>query len=392
MTRFFNFAAAALVCGFVYLLAAGIAVPEAATDRTMFVVSAVALLGSILAIAFAVTAGLRMRSLRTDLNRLARSVDAALSTIASERDTAPRPDTATPTLPEPAVPAMPGTGHEQTGNVVPHPATMRNRIGIPAPEVPVPLPSPVIATALRRAIASGAMKIVLNPIVPTARDGEQGFDVLVRLHGEAGAATDLWRIDQAVAGQTSAAAERLVVAAAVDVALRPDREPPPLHIGISGSLLGDRDEIAALVDLLKCNAGAARCIVLCLPVSVMRDPGGRSAALARLAAAGVRFAAEGWPRSLSDLDGLWQAGVSFVRLPAERLLAGTGRTANEPDARTVLRALSGSPMAVVATAVGGAQDAAALASLGVAMMVMSPAIDTIASDAAQQRQSAPLDG
>ena len=58
MTRFFNFAAAALVCGFVYLLAAGIAVPEAATDRTMFVVSAVALLGSILAIAFAVTAGL----------------------------------------------------------------------------------------------------------------------------------------------------------------------------------------------------------------------------------------------------------------------------------------------------------------------------------------------
>ena len=124
----------------------------------------------------------------------------------------------------------------------------------------------------------------------------------------------------------------------------------------------------------------------------MRDPGGRSAALARLAAAGVRFAAEGWPRSLSDLDGLWQAGVSFVRLPAERLLAGTGRTANEPDARTVLRALSGSPMAVVATAVGGAQDAAALASLGVAMMVMSPAIDTIASDAAQQRQSAPLDG
>ncbi len=400
MTRFFNLAAAAAICGFAYLLVAGIAVPQAATGRVLFIVAAVALLVSIFAVAFALTAALRIRALRTDLNHLARSVDAALDTIAAERErdtaskaTAAVAEQAVAEVREPDADDSPGTSPEQATNVVPHPATMRSRAEPPAPDPLTASPSPAIAAALKHAVASGSVEISLRPIVSTGSDGVLGFDVRAHLHLESSPSSDVWRARTAISGQTAAAAERLLVTAAVESASRPEREALPLHVAISDSLLGARDEIVTLVDLLKRNAGAARLIVLCLPIDVIRDPGNRSAVLARLAATGLRFAAEGWPQSGRDLEGLWQAGVSFVRLPAARLLAKANGMIGEPDTRAVLRALAKSAMAIVATEVDDAEDTAALASVGVTMMTSPAAAGAAGRDGtAPPRRSTPLDG
>lgn len=399
MTRLLRLAAAALVCGFVYLIVTGIAVPKAATGRAMFIVSAVALLISLFAVAFAATAAVRLRALRSDLAHLARSVDVALANIATHRkrdydDLATEPQAVESASFAAVSPMAHEDGPGRTENVVPHPAAMRNRQPV-AQKADEPGASREVAiiAALDRAAAAGSMEISLAPVISTASGEAAGFDVLAHLRHDMGPASDLWRFGRPTPSQASTA-ERLLASAAIEAARRPNRQAFPLHVAISDALLGDRDELALLLDALRRDENAARSLILTLPMATMRDPAGHAAALARLAATGPRLAAEGWPRSMQDLEGIWRAGVSFVRLPAERLLNRGAEADDGPDGETVLATLAASAMAVIATGIRDARDAAALSARGVTMTTAGSmgeqAPETIASSGL--RHSGPSEG
>jgi hypothetical protein len=367
MSRFLAVLLAALACAFAYLVATGIALPEAATVQAMFVVSSVALLVSASAIAIVLAMAGRLRAQRIELRNLARSVDAAFADLASRRD---RGDDASMPPPEMAeaktmardgkIPSSRDDADRrpiEIGNVMPHPAAPGSG-PVPAgasgrPDIPAMEPTPDIR---------------LRPLRTTATDGIAGFDVLPSGSGQNGASAGR-RKPLAANGETAAALERGLVLAAIETSSQPGfaGERAPLHVAVSHALLADREELAIVAAALKRLNGTARSIVLTLPTKLMENPAQHAAALAKLAAARSRLASDGWPSSAAGVEMLWRSGVSFLRLPAARLLSRDGGP-NPIGAASLVQMLASSGMTVIATDAGVDAGAAELARLGVTLM------------------------
>jgi hypothetical protein len=201
----------------------------------------------------------------------------------------------------------------------------------------------------------------LRPLLAVTTGHVAGFDVLA-------AQPD----GRTASVENRAASERDLVLAAIKASAGPDftAERAPLHVAISQALLDDRTELATVVDALRRLNGTARSIVFSLPTELMEKPARHSAALARLAASGPRLAAEGWPGSVGDIEALWRSGVSFLRLPAARLLAYEGDGAR--GAASLIRTLAASGMTAIATGVENEAEATGLAGLGVVLMTAAP--------------------
>jgi hypothetical protein len=337
MSRFLAVLLAALACAFAYLVVTGIALPREATVQAMFVVSSVALLLSASALLLMLSMAARLRAQRVEVQNLARSVDAAFADFAALR-TSPA-QAAEPSLPEteshPEVLVRRDDGDRrpiELASVPPKgngPQAKPERIGPGAPQE----------------ITSGW----LRPLLSVATGHVAGFDVLARDSSNNGAAL-----------------ERDLVLDAIAASARPGfaGERTPLHVAVSQALLADRAELAAVVDALRRLNGTARAIVLSLPTELMEKPAQHAAVLARLAASGSRFAAQGWPGSEADVEALWRSGVSFLRLPAARLLS----RAEAPGAASMIQALNASGMAAIATDLRSDADAVELGKLGVVLM------------------------
>lgn len=349
MSRFLAVLLAAFGCVFLYLVATGIALPQAATARAMFVVSSVALLLSATATAVAVVAATRIGAQRTELQNLARSVDAALHDLASRNVQAHVLEAAG----GPATPIEGAAGRR--------PDTDRRPIEITAARPRPGVPPVEREPAGRSEPAVAGVAVRLRPLLSAATGSVAGFDVLAaRPDGEGGAAGN------------PAALERGLVLGAIEAASRPGfaGERASLHVSISQALLADRAALAAVVEALRRLNGAARSIVMSLPTELMENPAQHAAALARLAAGGPRLAADGWPGSERGIEALWRSGVSFLRLPAARLLAHDDGA--PPGTASMIQMLAASGMTAIAAGVQGESAAAELAGLGVALM--TPAV------------------
>jgi hypothetical protein len=215
---------------------------------------------------------------------------------------------------------------------------------------------PVAPAASQQPAAAAGMSLRLRPLLSTATGNVAGFDVLPGPQGGEDGAVE-----------NPAARERGSVLDTIEASSRPGfaGERTPLHVAISQALLADRAELAVVVGALRRLNGTARSIVLTLPTELMEKPAQHAAALARLAASGPRLAAEGWPGSERDVEALWRSGVSFLRLPAPKLLAHEVFDARKTA--SLIRMLAASGMATIATGVRSEAEVAELDGLGVVL-------------------------
>ena len=138
-----------------------------------------------------------------------------------------------------------------------------------------------------------------------------------------------------------------------------------MHVPVSEALLGNEKELAKLFELFRTNNGLARSLILSLPPTM--PVGDQRPALRRLAAAGVRFALEGWDGSEAEFEALRRFGLRFLKLPADRLLDRAKPDGAAP-AVTLLDMAAETGVEVVATGVNSDQDAVALLDLGIDLM------------------------
>jgi hypothetical protein len=362
MSRFLTVVLAALACAFAYLVATGIAMPEAASVRAMFVVSSVALLLAAAAIVLALATAARVRTQRIAVQNLAKSVDAAFADLAARRENpdgadAPHSETAAIGMPEDDTVSRQREADRRPIEIGADPA---HRAAAPAGAGRSALAEkpPVAATS------AGESGLRLRPLLATGGGRVAGFDVVADENG--GSAT---RKRRTVPESGTVQAERNLVFAAIEASGRPDfsGERTLLHVAVTQALLADREAFPAVVEALKRLNGTARSIVLSLPTALMESPAQHSAALAKLAAARSRLAADGWPSSAAGVERLWRSGVSFLRLPAARLLSRDGGP-NPIGAASLVQMLAASGITVIATDAGNGDDAAELAKLGVTLM------------------------
>jgi hypothetical protein len=362
MMRLGAVAAAVIACVFAYLLATGLAAPEAAGVQAMFVVSSVALALSAGSAILALAMSARLRAQRIEIRNLARSVDAAFTDLARRERTAAH-----------GASAENGTAtddHTATGAETAPPEQQSDLRPI---EITGAAPYPVAPRTDAKAAGvrnpadaddDETADFRLTPIQSTATGAIAGFDVLADGSGHAdgfGAAASSHHL-----GISDAAAERRLVMAAIAASGRPDFAGgrTPLHVAVSEALLADRTELTSVVDALRRLNGTARSLILSLPTQLMENPAHHAAALARLAATRSRLAARGWPGSQAGIEALWRSGVSFLRLPCARLIGGD----HGAGANSLLEQLTASGITAIATDVHAEGADEDLAALGVMLM------------------------
>jgi hypothetical protein len=376
MMRLGAVAAAVIACVFAYLLATGLAAPEAAGVRAMFVVSSVALALSAASAILALTMSARLRAQRIEIRNLARSVDAAFTDLARRERTAAQgasseddPAASDGTAMEPETPTQQRSDLRpiQIANTAPYPVAPRTEADG--------------AGARNPADADGdeTADVRLAPIQSPATGAIAGFDVLADETGQADGFAAA-AASPHLLGISDAAAERRLVMAAIAASGRPDFAGghTPLHVAVSEALLADRTELTSVVEALRRLNGTARSLILSLPTHLMENPAHHAAALARLAATRSRLAARGWPSSQAGIEALWRSGVSFLRLPAARLIGGD----HQADAISLLEQLAASGITAIATDVhteGADED---LATLGVMLMTAAVRQDALRSQPA----------
>jgi cyclic-di-GMP phosphodiesterase TipF (flagellum assembly factor) len=342
-----------------------------------------ALIVSVVSAAAALRATRHAARLRADIHLLARSVDIALREIATRTDkeaagfsdmtssvareierlseqVAMRDDIAA------------GAQAAIADNVVPHPSARRARNMPQSPDQPAAVTDPgTIEAAYRRAVAAGEFDISLQPIVSVARSAATGFEVFANLPLEGGQRIDVRRPAEAAASAETAIFERILLNAALQAGrkrLGAASVSMPLHVAISEAMLGDSKEFSAVLDMLQFYPDLSRSFVLSMPAGLL-DPSGQYAqALDLLAAGGVRFAAEGWNEAANAAAPVGVAGLTFVKIPANRLLDRERARRKLVPATTIIERIAADNVTVVATEVATDEDAVTLIDLGVDLM------------------------
>ncbi len=340
---------------------------------------------AVAALVLATSAWRTARTLRRDLNRIARSVDrgigeyqtlsdrnalsiealdAALSKeIASlkrtirDRDAAA--DLASAADVEPVIP--------EGGNVVAYPATRRSRQPAQAKQQATAARASVEA-ACRHAIDAGTFELSLQPIVSVAGGSAVAFDAYAHLALSDGQTLDIQRLPATMSDGDRIAFERMLLSTAVQVARRrlADGAALPLHVPVSQSLLDDPAALAGALDLFDLYPALAASVLLSVPVAAMEAAAPE--VLARVADHGVRLAQEGWSGSRDAALQAKRRGVAVAKISSDRLLDRDRNSDVRPSAVSILEETREAGISVVATDVRSDEDAVNLIDLGVETM------------------------
>lgn len=376
-------AGAAVFCAAAtFLLQIAIARGLPTTDIVLVTASATLLL-SIAAAAFAYRAFNRANLIAAELERLTRSLDAAIKDVSlrTDREAAKLQDlsaTVTSKLEAPPPRFSLDDGYDEVIEVPPARETpAKEPPAPPARKAKPPVAAPAedaeandVDVALRRVMAGGQADLSLQPIIAAGRGEAGGFEVHFHIQPEEGKPVDLRRLQRPIADVDPAAYERLAVVSATEAARRrlgDVSEKMPLHVAISAELLQDGLEFATVLDIFKLHPGLAKSIVMSLPAELL-ESGQHNAALELLSGLGVRLAAENWSGTQETIEALKKSGVVMVKIPAERLLDRVKVRKGAPDgaALTALAAQAG--VDVIATDVPSEEDAVGLIDMGVDLM------------------------
>ena len=255
-------------------------------------------------------------------------------------------------------------------NVVPHPSARRVR-GMPQTlELPA-ADLDAIEAAYRKAVAAGQFDISLQPIVSVTQGTAAGFEVFANLPLENGQRIDMRRPAGPTAPAQAAIFERILVTTALQAGrkrLGAASITMPLHVAISEAILADGKELSAVLDMLQFYPDLARSFVLSLPVDLLIPSNRREQALDLLARRSVRQAAEGWNENASTGPAIRIAGLSFMKIPANRLLDRERGRRKLAPASTIVDRLAADDLEIIATDVETDEDAVTLIDLGIDLM------------------------
>jgi cyclic-di-GMP phosphodiesterase TipF (flagellum assembly factor) len=370
--------AAAFCAAVTFLLQIAVARGLPATDIVLVTASATLLL-SLGAAAFAYRAFNRAKLVTAELERLTRSMDAAIKDVSlrGDRDAAKLEELNTAVssrleaLSARISPAEPdANGDEESAAIaaeMPAPARKGRQV---EPAAPGLAGAPGVDIALRRMMAGGQADLSLQPIIAAGRGEAGGFEVHFHIQPEEGKPVDIRRLQQPVADVDPAAFERLAVVSATEAARRglgDISEKMPLHVAVSSALLDDGLEFATVLDIFKLHPALAKSVVISLPADLV-ESGQHSAALELLSGLEIRLAAEDWSGSQAGLDKLKKAGVGAVKVAAERLLDRVRQRKGQPNGAAVVDMAGDADMDIIATDVQSEEDAVALIDMGVDLM------------------------
>ena len=372
--------AAAFCAAVTFLLQIAIARGLPATDIVLVTASATLLL-SIGAAAFAYRAFNRANLVATELERLTRSMDAAIKDVSLRGDreatkleelnaaVSSRLDALSARI----SPAESGDDADEERPAAAAEASAPARKGRQAhaeSHAPVPVEAPGADVALRRMVAGGQADLSLQPIIAAGRGEAGGFEVHFHIQPEEGKPVDIRRLQQPVADVDPAAFERLAVVSATEAARRglgDISERMPLHVAVSSALLEDGLEFATVLDIFKLHPALAKSVVMSLPAELV-ESGQHSAALELLAGLEIRLAAEDWSGSQAALEKLKTAGVGAVKVAAARLLDRVKQRKGQPNGAALVEMAGDAGMEIIATDVESEEDAVSLIDMGVDLM------------------------
>ncbi|MEP9389039.1 EAL domain-containing protein [Mesorhizobium sp. KR9-304] len=374
--------AAAFCAAVTFLLQIAISRGLPATDIVLVTASATLLL-SIAAAAFAYRAFNRANLVATELERLTRSMDAAIKDVSlrGDRDAAKLEDLSAAVssrLRPPSARASTArddadtdADSEHKAREAEHHAPSRKARQTPAPALGIGATEAAdVDVALRRVVAGAQADLSLQPIIAAGRGEAGGFEVHFHIQPEEGKPVDLRRLSRPVADVDPAAYERLTVVSATEAVRRrlgDVSEKIPLHVAISSALLRDGLEFATVLDIFKLHPALAKAVVMSLPAELFTS-GEHMAALQLLSGLGIRFAAEDWSGERGDLDEMKKAGVGAVKIAAERLLDRTKARKGAPNGAALVEMADSAGVDVIATDVQNEEDAVSLIDMGVDLM------------------------
>jgi cyclic-di-GMP phosphodiesterase TipF (flagellum assembly factor) len=347
----------------------------------MPLVALTALLVALAAIAAALRAMRHTARLRADVVLLARSIDMALMDVEARtgKEAVTLGDMTNSVAREIEKLSERIATHDNTiadapaasaSNVVPHPSARRSR-GMPqTAERPAADPD-AIEAAYRKAVVAGQFDISLQPIVSVTRGVAVGFEVFANLPLENGQRIDLRRPAGPTAPAEAAMFERVLITTALQAGrkrLGAASIGMPLHVAVSEPLLADGKELGAVLDMLQFYPDLARSFVPSLPIGLL-DPSSRHGqALDMLANRSVRLAAEGWNEAASAGPANRIAGLSFMKIPTNRLLDREGGRRKLAPASTIIDRIAADDLTIIATEVETDEDAVSLIDLGIDLM------------------------
>jgi len=363
---------AALFCaGVTFLLQVAISRGLPATDIVLVTASATMLL-SIGAAAFAYRAYNRASLFAAELERLTRSMDAAIKDVSlrSDRDSAKLDEfNATLSGRIEALSALVSPANDEDADLDAAP-----RKGKQVPPAPLPVTEQqevsAVDVALRRMIAGGQPDLSLQPIIAAGRGEAGGFEVHFHVQPEDGRPVDIRRLQRLVADVDPAAYERLALVTATEAVRRKlgdISEKMPMHIAVSSALLQDGIEFATVLDIFKLHPALARSVVLSVPFEVLQS-NQHSAALELLSSQGVRFVCEDWTGSPGDLEAIKKAGATALKIPADRLLDRMKLRKGQANGAAIVASAGEAGLEIIATDVQSEEDAVTLIDMGVDLM------------------------
>jgi cyclic-di-GMP phosphodiesterase TipF (flagellum assembly factor) len=369
----------ALLCAAAYFMPWSLVAPRLPeVDLMSLLLSAIALLISIVAAAAALRTARHTARLRSDLVMLARSVDAALSDVAArtDRETATVGEMTSSVAREidrlsERVAQREDGAAQAADNVIPHPSTRRTRPGGSVAEQAHGAPdAAAVEAAYRKAVTAAEFDIALQPIVSVAHSVAAGFEVFASLPLDSGQRIDLRRPAGPAARADAATFERILLTTALQAGrkrLGTASVSMPLHIAVSEAILSDSKGLGVVLDMLQFYPELARSFVLSMPAALFSPGGDHRQALMMLAEKGVGFASEGWDEAVAG-EPIGPGGLAFVKVSANRLLDRERARRKLGPASLIVERAAAANVAIIATGVASDEDAVSLIDLGIDLM------------------------
>ena len=214
-------------------------------------------------------------------------------------------------------------------------------------------------------------ELSLEPIVSVSQGAAAAFEVHAHIFLEDGSERVVRRLSEAANPAELCDFELALVKAAMHASRRKLAADArlPLHVAVSAALLGNETAVGELCNLFDLHSGLASGVVLSVPAEqfATTDHTVRHG-IVRLTISGAMFAAEGWPREEDALERLKLQGVRIVKLSTGRLLDRERVRRKSLSGADLAELVERSGMAIVAVDVASDEEAVALLDLGVDLM------------------------
>lgn len=370
--------AAATLLGAGHALGAGEAAASGDSVAGVALLSIMALVLSIAAMAVGIYAALRARRTQADVARLARSIDHALRDLAEGNS-----------LNSSTLGALTDTIDHQLGGMLDRiEVVASDHSAAPSREAPLAANNVVTLGATgrrpdaRKPAAGdvapvswpdhGELELSLEPIIAVSQGAAACFEVYANLPFADGVARPVRRLHGEAAPAERARFELALVKAAMHASRRqlPGQAATlPLHAAISDALLADAGATAEIAQLFALHPGLAAGVVLSLPVEVLANPTrGQQKSLLRLTESSVRLAAEGWPDAGDGAAILAANGAGILKLTCNRLLDRDKLKRKAIAGGDLAEIAHARGLTIIATDVLTDEDAVALLDLGIDLM------------------------